>query len=153
MDNNYKVAVIPGDGTGPEVIREGVRALDAVSKRCGLNFELNHYNLGGETYIKDGVLLPDNVIEELRSKDAIILGAIGHPDVQTGIFDEVLFRFQRFKTELQCRRVYTGKGIHRQVDSLQRFPPVPVHMLPGDFDDLAANGYFVDTSLLSVPLF
>ena len=78
----YKIAVLPGDGTGPEVIREGLKVLDAVSAAEGLKFDYTHYDLGGERYLRTGEVLPDSVLAELRQFDAIYLGAIGHPDVK-----------------------------------------------------------------------
>ncbi len=81
MQKTYKIAVIPGDGTGPEVVAEGIKALKAVSKRCGVQFDFKEFPLGGEQYLKKGTLLPEEVIEELKGTDAIYLGAIGHPDV------------------------------------------------------------------------
>ncbi len=73
----YRIGVIPGDGTGPEVVREAVKVLGAVSKVEGFNTELIYYDLGGERYLRTGELLPDSVLKELRQVDAIFLGAIG----------------------------------------------------------------------------
>ena len=84
MKRSYRIAVIPGDGTGPEVIREGVKVLEAVASREGFGVELQHYDLGGERYLRTGETLPDSVLEELKQMDAIYLGAIGHPDVSRG---------------------------------------------------------------------
>jgi len=81
----YKIAVIPGDGTGPEVVAEGLKVLKAVSERFNIKCQLVHYHLGGEHYLKTGEILPDSVLTELRTMDAIYLGAIGHPEVRPGI--------------------------------------------------------------------
>lgn len=62
----YKIAVIPGDGTGPEVIREGVKVLDAVSHRLGFKLDYTYYDFGGERYLRTGETLPDSAIEELK---------------------------------------------------------------------------------------
>ena len=83
----YQVAVIPGDGTGPEVIREGRKVLEAVSKRDGFSLKWQDYDLGGERYLKTKETLPAGVIKELRDVDAIYLGAIGHPEVAPGILE------------------------------------------------------------------
>jgi len=92
----YKIAVLPGDGTGPEVIDEGLKVLDAVCEKTGIKYEKIMYDLGGERYKKTGEILPDSVIEELKTVDAIFLGAIGHPDVQPGILEKGLLLKLRF---------------------------------------------------------
>ncbi len=80
----YKIALIPGDGTGPEVIREGLKVLKAVAEKKKIKYELINYDLGGERYLKTGELLPESVLQEFRQCNAIYLGAIGHPDVKPG---------------------------------------------------------------------
>ena len=80
----YKIATIPGDGTGPEVVREGLKVLEAAGQKYGFKYELVNYDLGGERYLKTGEILPDSVIEDLKKCNTIFLGAIGHPDVQPG---------------------------------------------------------------------
>ena len=88
MSKIYKIAVIPGDGTGPEVISEGIKVLTTVSASCDFNLNFTHYNLGGEHYQKTGEILPESVLESLSESDAIYLGAIGHPDVKPGILEK-----------------------------------------------------------------
>ncbi len=61
----YKIAVIPGDGTGPEVVREGLRVLEAVSQKMNFKYEAIEYDLGGEMYLKTGEVLPDSAVQEL----------------------------------------------------------------------------------------
>ncbi len=100
MSGKHHIAVVPGDGTGPEVVAEGIKALKAVSQKCGFDLELEEFDVGGEKYLKDGTLLPDSILDELRGRDAIFLGAIGHPDVKPGILErEVLLRM-RFELDL-----------------------------------------------------
>ena len=100
MLQSYNIAVIPGDGTGPEVVAEGIKALEAISNKCNVNFNFKEYGLGGEQYLKDGTLLPDDTLEELRSMDAIFLGAIGHPKVQPGILETQILLRMRFELDL-----------------------------------------------------
>ena len=100
MGNSYRIAVIPGDGTGPEVVKEGIKALEAIGRKCGLGFQYSNYDLGGEKYLKEGVLLPDDVVEELRGADSIFLGAIGHPDVAPGILEKEVLLNLRFELDL-----------------------------------------------------
>lgn len=100
MPKEYNIAVIPGDGTGPEVVAEGIKALERLSQKFSIKFRFTAYPLGGERYLKQGELLPDGIINELREADAIYLGAIGHPDVQPGILErEILLRL-RFELDL-----------------------------------------------------
>lgn len=78
----YKIAVIAGDGIGPEVISEGVRVLDWVAKLDGsFEFEFTHFPWGCEYYLKNGKMMPDDAIEILKGYDAIYLGAVGYPSV------------------------------------------------------------------------
>ncbi|MCP4270055.1 MAG: 3-isopropylmalate dehydrogenase [Candidatus Brocadiaceae bacterium] len=95
----YKIATIPGDGTGPEVVREGLKVLDAVGQKYGFKYELIDYDLGGDRYLKTGEILPDSVVEELKKCNAIFLGAIGHPDVQPGILEKGLLLKARFELQ------------------------------------------------------
>src|SRR5437867_3107625 len=84
-ESGDRFGVIPGDGTGPEVVAEGLKALDAV--RDGFAAELVSFDLGGARYLRTGETLPDSVLQELLALDAIYLGAIGHPDVPPGILE------------------------------------------------------------------
>ncbi len=84
---SYSIALMPGDGTGPEVLREGKKVLDAVTGRYGIKLNYEHYDFGGERYKRTGETLPDKAILDLKSHDAIYLGAIGHPDVKPGILE------------------------------------------------------------------
>ena len=108
----YKIATIPGDGTGPEVVREGLKVLEAAGQKFGFKYELVNYDLGGERYLKTGEILPDSVIEELKQCNAIFLGAIGHPDVQPGILEKGLLLKARFALEqyinLRPVKLYPG---------------------------------------------
>jgi len=112
MTKEYKIAVVPGDGTGPEVIAEGIKALDAVSGRFGFRLAYENYNLGGEHYKKTGELLNDAVLESLARSDAIYLGAIGHPDVKPGILEKGILLKLRFHFDqyinLRPVRLYEG---------------------------------------------
>lgn len=99
MGNTYRIAVIPGDGTGPEVIREGLKVLEAAAVRFGFGVEPTYYDLGGERYLRAGETLPDSVLDELRRHDAIYLGAIGHPEVRPGILEKGILLRIRFELD------------------------------------------------------
>ncbi|MGZ8899487.1 MAG: 3-isopropylmalate dehydrogenase [Limisphaerales bacterium] len=96
---SYNIAVIGGDGTGPEVTREAIKVLDAASKKFGIKLNYTEYDLGGERYLKTNEALPDSAVEELRKFPAILLGAIGHPDVKPGILEKGILLRLRFELE------------------------------------------------------
>ncbi len=83
----YQIAVIPGDGIGPEVVREGLKVLREVAIRCRFRFRSVEYDFGGERYLRCGETLPSSALEELKDMDAIYLGAVGHPRVKPGILE------------------------------------------------------------------
>ncbi|MBU0734231.1 MAG: 3-isopropylmalate dehydrogenase [Proteobacteria bacterium] len=100
MKKTYRIAVIPGDGTGPEVVAEGIKVLKAVSKQSGLDFQFKTFDIGGERYLREGVLVADDEISQLKRMDAIFLGAIGHPDVKPGILEREILLKLRFELDL-----------------------------------------------------
>jgi 3-isopropylmalate dehydrogenase len=108
----YRIAVIPGDGTGPEVVREGLKVLEAVAAAEGFRYETQTYDLGGDRYLRTGETLPDSVLAELRGFDAIFLGAIGHPDVAPGILEPGILLRLRFELDqyinLRPVKLYPG---------------------------------------------
>lgn len=95
----YKIAVIPGDGTGPEVVREGLKVLKAASKKFSFKYETKNFDFGGARYLKTGETLPDEAISELKKFDTIFLGAIGHPDVKPGILEQGILLKLRFSLD------------------------------------------------------
>lgn len=84
---SYNIALMGGDGTGPEVMKEGVKVLNVAAEKYGIKLQYEDYDFGGERYMKTGETLPDSGVEELKKHDAIFLGAIGHPDVKPGILE------------------------------------------------------------------
>ena len=114
----YRIALIPGDGTGPEVVAEGVKALNAISKKFDIEFQFNDLGLGGDRYLKDGTLIPDGLIDELRENyDAIYLGAIGHPEVKPGILERGILLRLRFDLDLyiNLRPVILLPGVYTPI--------------------------------------
>ncbi|HLF18472.1 MAG TPA: 3-isopropylmalate dehydrogenase [Candidatus Omnitrophota bacterium] len=95
----YKLAVIPGDGTGPEVINEGLKALSAIAQKCGFKYALTSFDFGGERYLRTKEALPKSAIKDLQKFDAIYLGAIGHPDVKPGILEKGILLTIRFELD------------------------------------------------------
>src|ERR1035438_4189128 len=96
---SYNIAVIGGDGTGPEVMREAVKVLEVAAKKFKLKLNYTNYDLGGDRYLRTGEALPDSVLAELRKFPAILLGAIGHPDVKPGILEKGILLRTRFELE------------------------------------------------------
>jgi 3-isopropylmalate dehydrogenase len=107
-----KIAVIGGDGTGPEVTAEALKVLAAVSQLEGFPYELTHYDFGGERYLRTGEILPAGAVEEMRAQQAIFLGAVGHPDVKPGILEKGLLLELRFQLDqyinLRPVKLYPG---------------------------------------------
>jgi 3-isopropylmalate dehydrogenase len=112
MGKRYRIGIIPGDGTGPEVVAEGVKVLNAAAERADITWDLTQYDFGGERYLRTGEILPDSSIEELLQLDAIYLGAIGHPDVKPGILERGIILNLRFSLDqyinLRPIKLYPG---------------------------------------------
>lgn len=109
---HYKIAVIGGDGTGPEVVAEGLKVLEAVRQKESFTYELKHLNWGGAHYLATGEILPEGGVELLRTFNAVFLGAIGHPDVPPGVLERGLLLRLRFELDqyinLRPVRLYPG---------------------------------------------
>lgn len=125
-ERDYKIAVIPGDGTGPEVVREGLRVLDAAEAHFGFTTERVPYDLGADRYARTGETLPDTVLDELREMDAIYFGAVGLPGkVPPGVLERGIILRLRFELDLyiNLRPVKLYPGV-----------PTPVDVEPEDVD-------------------
>lgn len=99
MAKSYNIAVVPGDGTGPEVVAEGIKVLKAVAAVEKINLNFSNYDFGGDRYLKTGEILPENAVSEMKKHDAIFLGAIGHPDVKPGILEKGILLKLRFELD------------------------------------------------------
>jgi len=99
MSTTYSIAVIGGDGTGPEVIAQGLKVLGAVSSQFGFTCETRQFDFGGERYLKTGKTLEEKDIKELKKYQAIYLGAIGHPEVKPGILETGILLKLRFSLD------------------------------------------------------
>lgn len=109
---NHRVGIIPGDGIGHEVIPEGLKVIAA----AGVTLDTTHYDLGGERYLRDGVVLSDETIEEWRGLDALYLGAVGTPDVPPGVIERGLLLNMRFSLDLYInQRPFVLDGSHEFV--------------------------------------
>ena len=95
----HNIALIPGDGTGPEVTAEALKVLEAAAQVGGFTYDTTTLDFGGERYLRTGETLPDGAIDDLRQFDAIFLGAIGHPDVLPGILEKNILLRIRFELD------------------------------------------------------
>lgn len=95
----YRIAVIGGDGTGPEVVNEGLKVLKTVAAQQGFAYETISYDIGGERYRRTGEILPDSIFQELKKVDAIYLGAIGDPNIKPGILEKGILLRMRFEMD------------------------------------------------------
>ncbi len=112
MARSTRLAVIPGDGIGPEVVAEALRVAEALAPPYDLEFETTHYDLGARRWRETGETLPDSVLEEIRGHDAILLGAVGDPSVPSGVLERGLLLRLRFELDhhvnLRPVRLYPG---------------------------------------------
>ncbi len=97
---SYNLGVISGDGIGPEVTNEGLKVLEAVAGIEGFEYQLVEYPYNSEYYLKTKELVPDSVIDEWRTLDSVLLGAIGHPDVEPGLVERSVILGLRFGLDL-----------------------------------------------------
>lgn len=125
--SRYRIATIPGDGVGIEVTAEAVKAVDAAGERFGFSVDYTDYDLGGRRYLATGEVLPDSVQAELAGHDAILLGAVGTPDVPPGVLERGLLLKLRFDFDqyVNLRPVKLYAGV-----------PSPVHGLTPDKCDM-----------------
>ena len=112
MKQNYKLALIGGDGIGPEVVAEGVKVLDAVATKYGVTFAKKEFDLGARLWHKTGETLPDAILDELKNFDVILLGAVGDPSVPSGVLERGLLLKLRFAFDhyinLRPAKLYPG---------------------------------------------
>jgi len=110
--DSLDIAVIGGDGIGPEVVAEGLKVLSAVTSSSGLKVATTEYDLGARRWLATGETLPESVLQELRGHDAILLGAVGDPGVPSGVLERGLLLRLRFVLDqyvnLRPVRLYPG---------------------------------------------
>jgi len=110
--DHLRLALVPGDGIGPEVVSQAVRVLEAVVRSADVKLETTEYDLGARRWHATGETLPDPVLEELRGHDAILLGAVGDPTVPSGVLERGLLLKLRFALDhhvnLRPAKLYPG---------------------------------------------
>ena len=109
----YNIALIPGDGIGPEIIREGKKVIEAASSKYGLEINWIEFTFGAENFLKTGELLPDSALKEIEDMDAIYLGAVGDPRVKPGILEKEILLKARFYFDqyINLRPIRLYKGV------------------------------------------
>ena len=113
MSQTYKIAVLGGDGTGPEVVREGIKVLNAAAPLEGFSLAFTEFDWGGDRYLRTGEILPPTAVTDMQQFDAIYLGAIGHPDVKPGILEKGILLSLRFALDqyINLRPVKLYRGV------------------------------------------
>jgi 3-isopropylmalate dehydrogenase len=128
MSRRYDIAVIPGDGIGPEVVREGLRVLDAVASDEGFGVRTETYPFGAEHYLKTGETLPEGALDEFKQFDAILLGAIGDPRIEVGLLERAIVAGVRFGLDLYIN-LRPVKLYHQSLCPLKDKTPEHVDMI------------------------
>jgi 3-isopropylmalate dehydrogenase len=111
-EKTYKIAILPGDGTGPEVTVEAVKVLNKAAEKFNFKLETETFDWDGNRYLRTGEVLPENAGEILKKFDSVLLGAIGHPDVKPGILEKGILLKLRFDLDqyinLRPVKLYPG---------------------------------------------
>jgi 3-isopropylmalate dehydrogenase len=112
MPQAHKIAVLPGDGIGPEVATEAMKVVEAAADACGFDYETATFDFGGDRYLRTGDILPDSALSEFRDFRVIFLGAIGHPEVEPGLLEKGILLKIRFELDqyinLRPVKLYPG---------------------------------------------
>jgi 3-isopropylmalate dehydrogenase len=117
MGKTYNIAVIPGDGTGPEVVREGLKVIGAAAGKFNFSLSTKEFDFGGDRFLRTGEVLPPSAAHDLKQFDAIYLGAIGHPDVKPGILEKGILLTLRFELDqyINLRPVKLYPGVYTPI--------------------------------------
>ena len=113
MSKEFNITLLPGDGTGPEVVNEAVKVLENTSEQYKIKFNFTNNDLGGDRYLNTGELVTEKDIEQFKNSDAVLLGAIGHPDVKPGILEQgILLKLRKeFDQYINLRPVVLYPGV------------------------------------------
>ncbi len=116
-NNTYNIAVLPGDGTGPEVVREGLKVIGAAADKFDFSLSTKEFDFGGDRFLRTGEVLPPSAVRDLKQFDAIYLGAIGHPDVKPGILEKGILLTLRFELDqyINLRPVKLYPGVYTPI--------------------------------------
>ena len=117
MTKKYNISVLGGDGTGPEVVAQAMKVLSSTQRRFDVELNFEESGIGGERYLSTGDLVTEKDIEQFEKSDAILLGAIGHPDVKPGILEQgiLLYMRKRFDQYINLRPVVLYPGVETPI--------------------------------------
>ena len=117
MTKKYNISVLGGDGTGPEVVAQAMKVLSSTQRRFDVELNFEESGIGGERYLSTGDLVTEEDIEQFKKADAILLGAIGHPDVKPGILEQgiLLYMRKRFDQYINLRPVVLYPGVETPI--------------------------------------
>jgi len=127
-DRQYEFAVLRGDGVGDEVVREGLRVLEAVSVMDGFRYRTTEFPFGAEHYLRTGETMPENAVREMGDFDAILLGAIGDPRIEVGMLERAIIAGLRFGLDLYVN-LRPVKLYHADLTPLKDKGPADVDMV------------------------
>ncbi|TPW12781.1 MAG: 3-isopropylmalate dehydrogenase, partial [bacterium] len=121
----YRIALFPGDGIGPEVVAEGLKVLDAAEKRFGFRTERKSFPWSGAHWLATKELMPDSVLEEVRTFDAVLLGAVGHPGTPPGLVERSVVGGLRWGLDLYAN-VRPVRLYHERLTPLKGKTPADI---------------------------
>jgi len=156
---NYKIAVVPGDGIGNEIVPEGVRVLEAVAKKFNFGISTENFDWGAGYYLKNGKFLPENGLETLKDFDAVYFGAVGLPEIDDTLpAKDYTFKVRTsFNQYVNYRPVRTYKGVERPLRTEEHIDFVIIREnTEGEFVQIGSqylpdseNGMGVDSSIFT----
>ena len=159
MEKNYRIAAVPGDGIGHEIVPAGIRVLEAVAQGAGFSVQFDHFDFGAGHYKKHGVFMPEDGLSKLKAYDAILFGAVGLPDVDDTLpAKDYTFKVRtHFEQYVNYRPVRNWKGVQRPLRSEKPFDFVVVREnTEGEFVQVGSqvkpdseNGMGIDTSIFT----
>ena len=159
MEKNYRIAAVPGDGIGHEIVPAGIRVLEAVAQGAGFSVQFDHFDFGAGHYKKHGVFMPEDGLSKLKAYDAILFGAVGLPDVDDTLpAKDYTFKVRtHFEQYVNYRPVRNWKGVQRPLRSKKPFDFVVVREnTEGEFVQVGSqvkpdseNGMGIDTSIFT----
>ena len=119
----YDIACIPGDGIGPEIVREGMKVLNAAAEVEGFSLNYTHYPFGGAYYLETGIVMPQDGFQQLEQHDAIFFGAVGDPRVKPGIIEQQLLLAMRTELDqyINLRPARLWPGVESPVKGAEHF--------------------------------
>ena len=127
MVREFDIAVIAGDGIGPEVVAEGLKILKTLSDIYGFTVNLKDYPFGADHYLKTREILPDSALREMKDMDAILLGAIGDPRIETGVLERGIVLKLRLDLDLYVNLRSVNVALRKALDLYVNLRPIKLY--------------------------